>query len=643
VMDAKGKHDKLLFARWRQQWSPLDYTWSPDSRWVALSVDDADYNSDIWVLPADGSAEPVNISRHPKDDFGPVWSADGSLLAWTSNRHNRQYDVYAVYLRREDDEKTREQWENWQKTRDKEKQKGEEKEAKKEKKEVPETTIDFEDINLRVRSLTSLPGDEFTVAIHPQGDNFFFRTTIDDKADLYSVDRFGENLTNVTSEGTDPQAIELVDKTFHFLKSGSPANVSMDGGSVESTSFSARFTLDRPARRKQVIREGWETMRDFFYDPKMHGVDWNAVKDKYFEWAGKVADDRDFGDVVNLMLGELNASHMGYYQPWSGRSGDNDGWLGLAFDPAYPGPGLSVVGVLPYGPSDKVKSRILPGDILLEVDGREVGSDKNLYAALEKRGGMPTEVVIQRGKKKKDLEITPAGYRAIYGLITKKWERDNRKAVEEATNGRVGYVYITGMSWPEVERFEMNLFAAADGKDALIIDVRGNGGGWTTDFMLNILTQPQHAITVGRDGEPGYPQAERQIFYRWEKPVAVLCDESSYSNAEIFSHAIKTIGRGPLVGNTTGGNVISTDGWFTLMPDAWIRLPQRGWYVWGDKAHPERNGLNEEGNGAVPDYLVVRTPGDILNKRDPQLDKAVDLMETAGKEQELLPKPSPKE
>ncbi|MFH0882069.1 MAG: S41 family peptidase [bacterium] len=650
VMDADGKNDKLLLARWHQKWSSFDYTWSPDSRWVALSVEDPDYNSDIWILPADSSGKPVNISKHPKEDFGPVWSEDGSLLAWTSSRHNRQHDVYAVYLRREDDEKTRVEWENWQKTRDKAKNDDEDKDKDKKKKkdkdkeEIPKVVIDFEDIHNRVRSLTSLPGNESVIAIHPKGDKFFFLTTIDGSTDLYSVDRFGEELTNVTSGDASPDAVQLVDGTFHFLKSGQPANVSMDGGSVESTDFSARLTVDRPARRLQAIQEGWRVMRDHFYDPDMHGVDWDSIKDKYFDWARNVADDSDFSDVVNLMLGELNASHMGYYQHWAGPRGDNDGWLGLRFDPAFAGPGLLVTGVLPYGPSDKVKSRILPGDIVLKIDGLDVGPDKNIFAALEKRSGMPTEVVLQRGKKTTErFEIVPAGLRDISNLSTDLWERDNRKVVETASDGHVGYVYITGMSWPEVERFEMNLFAAADGKDALIIDVRGNGGGWTTDFMLNILTQPQHAFTVGRGGEPGYPQAERQIFYRWEKPIAVLCDESSYSNAEIFSHAIKTIGRGPLVGNTTGGNVISTDGWFTLIPDAWIRLPQRGWYVWGDKANPDRNGMNEEGHGAVPDYLIVRTPADILNNRDPQLDKAVELMEAAAKEQERLPLPAPKE
>jgi len=643
VMDAKGKKDQLLFARWRQQWHPVDYSWSPDSKWIAVSVEDADYNTDIFLFPADGSGTPVNITQHPKEDFGPVWSEDGSMLAWTSNRNSRQYDVYSVYLKRSDDERTKEEWEIWEKIRDKQKaDDGEEEDDDKKKDKAPKVVIDFEDIHFRARRMTSLPGDEFAIAIHPKGDKLYFTTTIDGDNDLYSVNRFGKELTNVTNGVTGPDAITLLDKTFYFLKSGGPAYVGMDGGSIETTSFNARMTIDYPARRVQVITEGWRMLRDYFYDPNFHGADWNAAKAKYIPWAKKVGHDRDFGDIVNLMLGEINGSHMGYYQPWSSRSLDDDGLLGVTFDPAYSDEGLRIASVFANGPSDKVDSQLMVGDVLLSVNGLRVGRSENVEIPLEQRAGMPTEVEFLRGKKSHTVEIIPGSWRPLSTLQAEEWERRNRAIVEETSGGKVGYVYIRGMGWAEVERFEMNLFAAANGKDALIIDVRDNGGGWTTDFLLTILTQPEHAITVGRDGTPGYPQAERQIFYRWNKPIAVICDESSYSNAEIFSHAIKTIGRGPVVGNTTGGNVISTGGWTTMMPDAWIRLPQRGWYVWGDQKHPERNGMNEEGNGTVPDYLIVRTPADLLHDRDPQLQKAIELMIPAAEEEATKPKPAPK-
>ena len=100
-------------------------------------------------------------------------------------------------------------------------------------------------------------------------------------------------------------------------------------------------------------------------------------------------------------------------------------------------------------------------------------------------------------------------------------------------------------------KFEEELFAAGVGRDGLIIDVRENGGGSTTDHLLTALTQPQHAIAVPRGGKPGYPQ-DRKVYATWNKPVVVLCNQNSFSHAEIFSHAIKTIGRGQVVGVTTG-------------------------------------------------------------------------------------------
>jgi len=144
-----------------------------------------------------------------------------------------------------------------------------------------------------------------------------------------------------------------------------------------------------------------------------------------------------------------------------------------------------------------------------------------------------------------------------------------------------------------------------------------------------------------RGGVIGYPDAERLPLQRWNKPIAVICDESSYSNAEIFSHAIKTIGRGPVVGETTGGNVISTGGWTTL-DGGWVRLPFRGWYTWGDPDNPERNNRNQEHGGCVPDHLVPLGPVELLAGQDPQLQKAVQLMLEAAADHAMIPQPSPR-
>jgi len=404
------------------------------------------------------------------------------------------------------------------------------------------------------------------------------------------------------------------------------------------------MTVDRPALRLQVLDEGWRHIRDRFYDEDMHGVDWPALRKKYGQWVQQVGHDQDFASVVNMMLGELNASHMGYY-PSFGSTGNygTDGFLGLEFYHANKSDGLEISHVLKNGPCDKVKSKLQVGDILLEINGQPVSKTANLFQPLETSSGLPTWVLISRNGEEMEFSVTPVGFGTILGLNYARMERAKRAICEEGTDNRVGYVHIQGMGFRNVERFEQNLFAAADGKEALIIDVRNNGGGWTTDLLMTILTQPVHAYTIARNGEIGYPQTERQPFYRWSKPVVVICNEGSYSNAEIFSHAIKTTGRGVVVGMETGGNVISTGG-FGNRYSGYTRLPFRGWYVWGDEKNPERNHKNQEGvhelTGFIPDFIVPLTMADRMHGRDPQLKKAMELAIEAANAEALKPQRS---
>jgi len=150
-----------------------------------------------------------------------------------------------------------------------------------------------------------------------------------------------------------------------------------------------------------------------------------------------------------------------------------------------------------------------------------------------------------------------------------------------------------------------------------VIDVRNNSGGWITDMLLAIIDVQKHSYTIPRDGSPGYPIRRRPLYF-WTKPAITICNERSYSNAEIFSHAFKTLKRGKLVGMPTFGGVIST-GRTKLMDGSYLRLPFRGWYL-----HP--SGKCMENNGAEPDIKVYFGPEDENRGFDPQLDAAVKLM-----------------
>jgi tricorn protease len=194
----------------------------------------------------------------------------------------------------------------------------------------------------------------------------------------------------------------------------------------------------------------------------------------------------------------------------------------------------------------------------------------------------------------------------------------NARKVEELSGGRLGYIHIASMDQASLDRFERDLYAAAADKDGLVVDVRNNGGGFTADRLLASVDVRPHAYTVPRGGDAtrtrSYPQ-DRLFIQRYTMPMAMLCNEKSFSNAEIISHAFKTLGRGPLVGQQTAGGVIST-GSESLVDGTTVRLPFRGWYLF--------DGTDMEENGAMPDFVVLQTPEDEVRAFDAQLAKVVE-------------------
>jgi tricorn protease len=203
--------------------------------------------------------------------------------------------------------------------------------------------------------------------------------------------------------------------------------------------------------------------------------------------------------------------------------------------------------------------------------------------------------------------------------------------VESLSKGKLGYLHVARMMWNEFEKFEQHIYERGAGKEGLIIDVRDNGGGFTADHLLTVLTQPKHSFTIPRNGKTGFPQ-DRLVYASWNKPIVVLCNENSFSNAEIFSHAIKTLNRGKLVGKTTAGGVIST-GAKNILDLGQMRLPFRGWFLLN-------NGKDMELNGATPHFSIDITPNDNTNNRDPQLDKAIEVLtKEVAAQRGKLPKP----
>ena len=620
IRDMKKGEERILLTGW----SMLQYEWSPDGQWIAYAREDNEYNSDVYIIPAAGG-EPINISRHPDEDDRPIWSTDGRKLGFRSRRRSNNWDIYFVFLRLEDHQKSLADWaEEAIAKADEKKSDNDKKKKKDDKSEIAAVEIDTTELHRRVRPVTVLAGEEGEFVISPDGEKFAFTANHEGEIDLYIIKWTGEDIERLTKGGTEPKSISFSSdgKRIRFLtKNGRIKSVKADGGKEKNHPFDAYIRVDRLAERYQKFNEVWRGLGDRFYDPDFHGQDWKALHDKYFSLIPSTSCEGDFADLVRMMMGELNASHMGYSSPESGGK-HRVGLLGLDFDASDTGPGLLIKHVLKHGPCDRGGVQVEPGERLIRVNGREITSNTNLNEILDNQDNQRVELILLKGKKERSVIVKPFNHWVIGRLRYDEWVDGRRAMVDSLSSGRLGYLHIKGMGGGSLARFEAQLYSVGAGKDGLVVDVRYNSGGWITDQLLAMLQVKRHAVTYPRDGGPGYPQG-RLPLYSWTKPITVLCNKHSFSNAEIFSHAIKTLKRGTLIGEPTPGGVISTS-WEPLLDGSSFRIPLRGWYT-GTK--PERDTARDmEGNGAVPDLIIPMLPCQMAAGDDLQIRAAVDKL-----------------
>lgn len=637
-ISAEGKlsNSKTLLDGWD---SPGSIAWSPDSKWLAYQLSDLYFNSEIYIHAADGSKDPVNVSMHPRGDYSPFWSKDGSKLGFTSQRNNSNYDVWFAWLKKSDFEKTKDDWKEKDDNADKKKDKKKDDDKDEKKDKVEPIVIDFENIHRRLTQVTSMTGDEQSFVITNDGETFLFTgdSKTDTGTDLYSVKWDGKELKVVMGGGKSPYNLSLDPdgKNIYFMRrGGSIGKFDIGSSKDESLPYKADFVVDYYKEQNQVFEEAWRALNVNFYDPDFHGRDFEALKKKYKPWAMMTSTKQDFQTVYNEMLGQINASHMGLFGVPSRAETQKDrtGLLGIDIEPVNNG--IKVLRVVPNTPAAKEMSKLFIGDIITSVDGKKIDNNVNFFSYFNNKADEKVLLTVKGKDGEREVVIRPTA--SINNELYEEWVDDRRKLTEEYSNGRLGYLHIRGMSMPSFEEFERELTASGLGKEGIVIDVRFNGGGWTTDYLMTILNYKQHAYTIPRGAAENlekektkfrdyYPLGERLPFAAWTKPSIALCNQNSYSNAEIFSHAYKNLGIGTLVGIPTFGAVISTGGQ-GLVDGSFVRLPGRGWFVKADNK-------NMDFHGAIPDIIIDNAPDSKVKGEDPQLRTAVNelLKQVDGK------------
>ncbi|HEY1375388.1 MAG TPA: S41 family peptidase, partial [Gemmataceae bacterium] len=401
--------------------------------------------------------------------------------------------------------------------------------------------------------------------------------------------------------------------------SGSSGDGTASSGSARRINFTVKVEIDHAARRHQVFGEAWRVMKNRFYDPAMHGVNWDEMKGRYESLLPYVGEQEDLYDVVNMMIGEMNASHTGI-SGGGGRGRGRDRGDDTSETTRFPGVELEpadgfwkVTHVYRHGPADKDYVKIKVGDYVLAIDGRDVTANDDLWKPLTAAG--PRIELTVNSKPAKDgawtTKVTPVSSTQFSNLQYQKWVDDRRAVVDKLSGGQVGYLHIQQMNERSLRQFEKD-FSADGRKKALIIDQRFNPGGNIDQELLEILQQKQYQYTRQRNSIQ-VPRPLRGFF----GPMAVLENERSTSDAEVFPDGFRTLKLGKVVGMTTYGAVIGT-GAYSLMDGSTIRTPGSGlWNV---------NGTNLENYGVPPDVYVDNTPDDFLKGRDAQLEKAVEVL-----------------
>lgn len=634
--------------------------WSPDSKWIAYARSLDNRYRVVWFQNVE-TGERHQLTDGMSDATGPAFSRDGKYLFFTASTDGgpakggldlssqgweTTWSMYVSVLRddlpspfgpRSDEEEHRDPSDEptGGESRSAEADRGAETGRGAEEAAEP-FRIDAEGIDQRILSMP-LPEGQYSDLQAADGGRLFFRSG----SDLRIFD-MGDRSAEDFLSGVGGYAVSADGRRLLYRAGGGGRGGGAGGGGGGGARWAIVPTSGQPqanagtldigdmeimidplAEWNQMFVESWRINRDFFYDPGMHGLDWDAVRERYEAWLPDVKHRDDLNYVIGEMLGELTVGHSrvggGDMSPFDTEN-IGGGLLGADFEidggyyriaKIYPGqnwdPGLRA-------PLTEPGVNVEEGEYILRVNGQALGESTNIHALLETTADRQVSLLVSPTTREADgraVTVVPVG--SERSLRNMDWVEGNRRKVAEMSGGRIGYVYLPNTSTGGYDSFNRYFFAQQE-MDGLVIDERYNSGGKAADYVIDYLDRPLMSYWAPRDG-PDYTTPYAAHF----GPKAMIINEYAGSGGDAMPFYFSLREIGPLVGKRTWGGLVGTGGVPNLMDGGSVTAPGFGifsiegeWII--------------ENVGVPPDVEVEMTPGLVNQGHDPQLEKAVELV-----------------
>lgn len=610
----------------------IEFTWSPDSRWLAATVDmhKRDPYFDIAVIDV-ATGEITNITNSGYINVAPRWVMGGDAILFLSDRYGMRshaswgsaYDAMLVFTNKSAYDRFRlspEDFEIAQEVKSSrpaaatsgKKPKGKAKEPASGEKTVAPLDIELKGIGDRMVRLTPFSSDMSDAYIDDKGEKLYFLSAFDGGFDLWEMDlRKGDvSLKKKLDAGSLTLQPDAEGKNLFLLGSSSMRKMSLSGGKIESITFKAKQKIDPAKEREYLFDYILDEVDARFFDPSMHGVDWKALGESYRKFLPHINNNADFAEMAGELLGELNVSHTGCrYHPAA--SPEPTASLGLLYDMTYTGDGLKVETILENGPFDFASSRLVPGSTITAVNGRHISSDDNYTDAFNNLAGTKTLVsfTLPSGQNVDEIVI-PVKASVHNNLLYNRWVKRNESLVDSLSGGRLGYVHLRAMNDESFRTVYSDILGKYNECEGIIIDTRFNGGGRLHEDIEVLFSGKKYLTQEIKGVESGQMPSRR-----WNKPSVMLTCEANYSNAHgtpwVYSH----LGLGKIVGMPVPGTMSSVN-WVTMQePSLVFGIPVVGFRT------AEGNYL--ENTQLEPDVKVANDPARIVLGIDDQIAAAV--------------------